>query len=468
MVIKKNEDYQDEISTYILHGIASSTQYILDLGYEDVSLGYQIKAKHPNIVYYRIDTNPDAVQAASSLLDHVVCANIESDILDFGEVTFDCILVGDLLECLCEPSTVLLKIRQLLKPDGYILCNVSNIQHFSILEALLNGDFQYQKTGILKKSHIRFYTYASFIKLLLDSGLIPQIDRILLLNQPPDPGFMDIIKNGLSYFENDPHRCLTYISAYKYLYKGRLNPTFPASVQHVFPISFVCPTNDKRELRDYLLSSPIFQSSHPHQIIILENQTSAAQALMNGVVQAIHDFVVFVHQDVYLPNQFDAIFCQKILEAEQSISNIGVFGIHGVQYRDGKAVHSGSSIGAHQSYRVGGPFPAQVDSVEEGLFGFRKAGFVGMDPNFGWHLYGADIVCAYQEIKKCAVVLDTILYHNSKLSGVVPAEFIVSAHYCMKKWKKYLPIATHSAILPLEGDPYIPLGEQLVMRERAD
>lgn len=467
-MFKRPEGYYIAINPFLLDKIPALARLILEFNCGYGLFGEQVKAKNPEIVYYGVEPNLEAAQVAMGKLDYVFNAKIETDYLKLDGITFDCILLGDLLECHNNPEEILRKIRPMLKPDGRILCCMSNIQHHSVLASLLSGDFQYKNGGIMDRAHVRFYTYIAFFKLMLDTGFLARIAQVLVLNPEPSVDFMDHLKSAMASLGNDPVRCSTYINAYQYIFDAVLNPTYSETLPPPFPISFVVPTRDKkgRVLADYFLSSPIFQKPHPHQIILLENQTSGAEMLANGIQQATHDFIVQVHQDIYLPHQFDAILCQQVLQAKAVFNHAEFFAVYGVNYQDGKAVHAGCGSGQHFSGKVGGPFPVQIETVDEQMLAFWKSSFPGADPNLGWHLYGTGMICDYREMGKCAVVVEAYLYHGTTLSGVVPADFMDAVVYFLhSKWQKYLPLATHTLMLPVEGVPYIPFGEQLVIQD---
>jgi len=88
----------------------------------------------------------------------------------FSSERFDVILVGDVLEHLKDPHSVLSKLRGYLTPEGRVVGSVPNIAHGSIRLALLAGCFDYTEEGLLDRTHLRFFTRASLITLLKGAG----------------------------------------------------------------------------------------------------------------------------------------------------------------------------------------------------------------------------------------------------------------------------------------------------------
>ena len=76
--------------------------------------------------------------------------------------TYDYIIFADVLEHLRSPQKVLSVCRQHLNEKGVILCSVPNIAHSSVILSLWNGDFTYQDTGLLDRSHVHFFTKKTF------------------------------------------------------------------------------------------------------------------------------------------------------------------------------------------------------------------------------------------------------------------------------------------------------------------
>ncbi|MEO5339181.1 MAG: class I SAM-dependent methyltransferase [Magnetococcus sp. MYC-9] len=438
MVEKSNLNYYANYNGNLLNRIPASARKILDIGCGAGALGYLAKQRNPDVVYCGVELIEAAARIAETHLDQTYCANIETDPLPLGKEAFDCIIFGDVLEHLYHPLETLKRLKESLTAEGCVLCCIPNMQHYSIFETLICGEFQYQEGGLLDKTHIRFFTYANCIKLLLDAGFIPKI--VSQISGPStNPGLVEALLAAAVYMKQDPWRFSRYLATYQYIFHGVKNPAYAAPLPPPFPISFIVPTNNERILRDYLNSSPIFRGDHPHQLIILPDQSSAAEAVANGLRQAKHDFVVCLHQDVYLPDGWDALFCQRVLQAEAGMDNVGLIGIYGSSARAGTVTQHGSLIDRHEARIDNGPLPAPVGSLDDCLFGFRKAGFPGMDPALKYHLYATDLLCAYRERGQQAVVVDALCYHNPGLGQAGhPPEMADSTRYLMAKWKKLL------------------------------
>ena len=76
---------------------------------------------------------------------------------------FDTIVLLDVLEHLLYPEKVLELMQNFLKEDGYFIISLPNVAFADIKASLLQNDFTYTDTGILDKTHLKFYTYKSII-----------------------------------------------------------------------------------------------------------------------------------------------------------------------------------------------------------------------------------------------------------------------------------------------------------------
>jgi O-antigen biosynthesis protein len=108
---------------------------------------------------------------ATPYYDRVIVDDVEKAALPYEKGYFDCILYGDVLEHLVDPWKVLKEHRSLLKPGGIIVCSIPNIRHYRITKRLLlKGKWDYQESGILDRTHLRFFTIGSMQNMIADSG----------------------------------------------------------------------------------------------------------------------------------------------------------------------------------------------------------------------------------------------------------------------------------------------------------
>ncbi|MBT2157695.1 methyltransferase domain-containing protein [Clostridioides difficile] len=118
--------------------------------------GYSFRNKniYKNASIYGIEISESAGKLAKYSAD-VLIANIEKVKLDYKKI-FDYIILGDVLEHLIDPWKIVNELKQYLKKDGYLVSSIPNIMHVSVLRNLVLGNFTYEDSGILDKTHLRF------------------------------------------------------------------------------------------------------------------------------------------------------------------------------------------------------------------------------------------------------------------------------------------------------------------------
>jgi 2-polyprenyl-3-methyl-5-hydroxy-6-metoxy-1,4-benzoquinol methylase len=93
---------------------------------------------------------------------------------------FDAIVFNDVLEHLLEPDQALLLCRQLLSPQGVIVASIPNILYFhAFFKMFLSKDWKYEDGGIFDRTHFRFFTKKSVLRLFEEAKYdISQIEGI--------------------------------------------------------------------------------------------------------------------------------------------------------------------------------------------------------------------------------------------------------------------------------------------------
>lgn len=114
-------------------------------------------------------------------LKKIFHTSIEGSLDELPDGHFDCIFFNDVLEHLVEPGKVLEDIKGKLRKDGAIIASIPNILHFeTIYKILRNLDWRYENAGIMDKTHLRFFTKKSMVRMFESSGY--KVDLIQGLN----------------------------------------------------------------------------------------------------------------------------------------------------------------------------------------------------------------------------------------------------------------------------------------------
>jgi 2-polyprenyl-3-methyl-5-hydroxy-6-metoxy-1,4-benzoquinol methylase len=121
-----------------------------------------------------VEASAEAVAVARTRLAEVVHLDLQQfDDVEraLGGRRFDVIILADVLEHLAWPTGVLRKYVSLLKDDGVMLISLPNVGLWSVRLSLAFGNFQYDDTGVLDRTHLRFFTRSSARAMIEDAGL---------------------------------------------------------------------------------------------------------------------------------------------------------------------------------------------------------------------------------------------------------------------------------------------------------
>lgn len=157
--------------------LVGTDKRVLELG---AASGYMTRAlKERGCKVTAIEYDPDAAQELKAAADVTIIGDLNDPaVWDQVEGPFDTVLAGDVLEHLLDPAAVLRRAVGTLTPDGSAVISIPNVGHADLRLSLLQGRFEYQPTGLLDETHLRFFTYDTFLDLLAAAGLIAcEIDR---------------------------------------------------------------------------------------------------------------------------------------------------------------------------------------------------------------------------------------------------------------------------------------------------
>ena len=167
----KNDEYYRGVRTDLIELARDIHGRVLEIGCaEGLTLEYLQSKFSCDVV--GLDYCDDALEKARGKGLEVYACDLNSEKLPFKEGEFDYILIGDVLEHLYDPWSVLRCIVNNLKDDGTILISIPNVKHYSLLKDLVLRDkWDYSEAGLLDITHIRFFTFSGIKKLLFRSGL---------------------------------------------------------------------------------------------------------------------------------------------------------------------------------------------------------------------------------------------------------------------------------------------------------
>jgi 2-polyprenyl-3-methyl-5-hydroxy-6-metoxy-1,4-benzoquinol methylase len=171
---KKEEFYFDSIRKDLLELIPETNRggVLLEIGAGKGNTLHFAKTHHYASEVHGIELcKIDNSFQKNDQLDSFTIGDIETMDIDFDSGRFDVILCGDVLEHLKEPHSVLKRLSPLLRPNGVIIASIPNIREVNTLKSIVfQGDFKYTDTGILDRTHLRFFCKKNIVELFTDNG----------------------------------------------------------------------------------------------------------------------------------------------------------------------------------------------------------------------------------------------------------------------------------------------------------
>ncbi len=156
--------------------IVGENKVVLEIG---ASSGYMTRAFLDNdCIVDVVEVSPEAVSKIPKKTRKIFHKSIEdSEIYDqLGDYEF--IILADVLEHLVNPEVVLKRLLKVASSSTKLLISLPNVAGWNMRKQLFfPGDFEYQESGLLDKTHLHFYTVNSLPKTLSTAGW--KIDRII-------------------------------------------------------------------------------------------------------------------------------------------------------------------------------------------------------------------------------------------------------------------------------------------------
>ena len=188
----KPESYYSLRRSEIARLILGKPYYILEIG---CGSGHFKENLTWDCEYHGVEPFAKAAEkaAANGLVIHKGTYDQVNDELPQGR--FDLVIANDVIEHMQDPWAFLESIKSKLSEHGTIIGSVPNVRYLTNLwNLLVRHDWQYTQSGVLDRTHLRFFTLRSFKSILTNSGF--DIDII----KPSGPDKYALLKKFLYPF----------------------------------------------------------------------------------------------------------------------------------------------------------------------------------------------------------------------------------------------------------------------------
>ena len=196
----KPASYFEQARADMLPFVPPDAKRVLDVGCGRGNFGELLKSRRKLEVWGIEPVAAPATEAATKL-DRVI-EGIFAPEADLPPASFDAIFFNNVLEHLFDPAAALRLAHSLLNANGVGVASIPNIRQFSTLwEIVVQGEWRYADSGIMDRTHLRFFTKKSIATMFAEGGF--KLDKLEGINPnsggTPRKWLAFKILNGLTF-----------------------------------------------------------------------------------------------------------------------------------------------------------------------------------------------------------------------------------------------------------------------------
>jgi 2-polyprenyl-3-methyl-5-hydroxy-6-metoxy-1,4-benzoquinol methylase len=151
--------------------VPQGARRLLDIGCAAGGYAVQVAAHRPEIELWGVEPDEVTANAARPHFHRLVHAAFPAAASDLPRGAFDVVVFNDVLEHLVDPHEAIHAARPLLSDGGVIVASIPNVRHRSVIWPLVRaGRWDYTDTGLLDRTHLRFFTRATMAEMFRELG----------------------------------------------------------------------------------------------------------------------------------------------------------------------------------------------------------------------------------------------------------------------------------------------------------
>ncbi len=175
------------------------------------ALARAYRNRHPQAHWLGIEIDSSYAQQAQRHCQEVLVGDVEQLLEDPQQaerLRADCWIFGDSLEHLRDPWRVLRRVHGLLSPGGTVCACIPNAQHWSLQARLCLGQFVYEESGLLDRTHLRWFTPSTMVTLFEDAGFRILSSQPRIFPHPAEQPVLEQIRAFASRLGGDPDQAV--------------------------------------------------------------------------------------------------------------------------------------------------------------------------------------------------------------------------------------------------------------------
>ena len=193
MFIRKDQTYiiSDDALSKILKDPANplgqiakilpDTAKVLDIGAGNGMLGRVLRHAGKQVIIDGIEPSEFAAKLAAPFYRNVYKGYAQDHAQTMRAEQYDYIVLADVIEHTPDPAAFLTDIIGNLPDTTKVIISIPNVAFGGVRLALLNGTFDYVDSGLLERTHLRFFTLSTALRLFEQLQVYPE--RILSLER---------------------------------------------------------------------------------------------------------------------------------------------------------------------------------------------------------------------------------------------------------------------------------------------
>jgi 2-polyprenyl-3-methyl-5-hydroxy-6-metoxy-1,4-benzoquinol methylase len=146
------------------------TARVLEIGCGNGATGALAMARGRAGHYVGVELVESQGARAREILSDVLIGDVERMEFSWHPAEFDAVILSEVLEHLVEPGALLRRLSRFVRPGGMVLASSPNIAHWRVLRELLNGRFDLADQGVFDRTHLRWFTPATFAAMFETAG----------------------------------------------------------------------------------------------------------------------------------------------------------------------------------------------------------------------------------------------------------------------------------------------------------
>lgn len=162
----KDKIYNYHVNKAVLKLIPDNAMHILDIGCGNGGIREYV---NKSTKIDGITISQEEYNICLSKLDNVYLHNLENGLPSLNK-HYDVIIASHIIEHIAYPERLLNDIKNIMKDADILIVALPNVMHYKSRIQILKGNFNYENTGVMDYTHLRWYTFNSAQKLFTDNN----------------------------------------------------------------------------------------------------------------------------------------------------------------------------------------------------------------------------------------------------------------------------------------------------------